>query len=49
MTTVEVVQSTGSAIPDQVSTRAFQQWRSAPGVYESVYVPVTFTLHCAQL
>ena len=47
--TVDVVQSTGSAILDQVSTRTLQQWRCQPGVYESVYVPVTFTLHGAQL
>ena len=47
--TVDVVQSTGSAILDQVSMRTLQQWRCQPGVYESVYVPVTFTLHGAQL
>lgn len=49
VTAVDTVQSTGSAILDQVSIRALRQWRCQPGVYENVYVPITFTLHGAQL
>jgi len=46
---VIVVESTGSAVLDQVSLTALRQWRCKPGVYEKVYVPITFTLQGAQL
>ena len=48
VTEVDAVQSTGSAFLDQVSLRALQRWRCKPGVYEKVYVPITFTLQGAQ-
>jgi TonB family protein len=49
VTEIETVQSTGSAILDQVSLRALGHWRCKPGVYDKVYVPITFTLRGAQL
>ncbi|MBA3650296.1 MAG: hypothetical protein H0W66_02150 [Chthoniobacterales bacterium] len=41
--------STGSAIFDQLASNTFRRWRCRPGVYEQVYVPITFTLQGAQL
>jgi len=49
VTGVIAVESTGSAVLDQVSLTALRQWRCKPGVYEKVYVPITFTLQGAQL
>ena len=49
VTEVLVVQSTGSVVLDQVSLSALRQWRCKPGVYDKVYVPITFTLEGAQL
>ncbi len=49
VTNVETILSTGSAFLDQAAVRALEQWRCPPGVYESVYVPITFTLQGAQL
>ena len=49
VTDVIAVQSTGSVVLDQVSLSALRQWRCKPGVYEKVYVPITFTLQGAQL
>lgn len=49
VTEVGLIESTGSPILDQVAMRTLRQWRCQPGAYESVYVPVTFTLHGAQL
>ncbi len=46
---VAVSRSTGSAALDQSSLRTFRRWRCQPGAYQSVYVPVTFTLAGAQL
>jgi TonB family protein len=46
---VDAIQSTGSAILDRVSMRALRQWRCQPGIYESVCVPITFTLNGAEL
>jgi len=43
------VESTGSAVLDQVSLTALRQWRCKAGVYDKVYVPITFTLQGAQL
>jgi len=49
VTEVIAFQSTGSAVLDQVSLSALRQWRCKPGVYEKVYVPITFTLQGVQL
>ncbi len=49
VTSVALVQSTGSAILDDLARNSFQRWRCRPGVYEQVYVPITFTLQGAQL
>lgn len=49
VTDVRLVQSTGSAILDDLARNSFQRWRCRPGVYEQVYVPITFTLGGAQL
>lgn len=49
VTEVETVQSTGSAFLDQAALRTLRQWRCRPGIYESVYVPITFTLQGVQL
>ncbi len=49
VTEVGLVQSTGSAILDQLASNTFRRWRCRPGVYEQVYVPITFTLQGAQL
>jgi TonB family protein len=49
VTGVRAIQSTGSAILDQVSLSALLRWRCKPGAYEQIYVPVTFTLQGAQL
>jgi periplasmic protein TonB len=47
-TDVEVTQSTGNAILDQVTTSTFRRWRCKPGIYSKVYVPITFTMAGAQ-
>ncbi len=49
VTSVALVQSTGSAILDDLARNSFQRWRCRPGVYEQVYVPITFNLTGAQL
>ena len=49
VTDVSVVQSTGSEILDQLSMSTFGRWRCRPGIYNWVYVPITFTLEGAQL
>lgn len=49
VTNVTLVQSTGTPLLDQLAISAFQRWRCRPGVYERVYVPITFTLTGAQL
>jgi len=46
---VTIVQSTGSALLDQVSTSVFRRWKCRPGSYAEVLVPVTFTLEGARL
>ena len=42
-------QSTGSPILDQTSINTFRRWRCKPGVYNKVYVPITYTMEGAQL
>ena len=49
VTDVSTVQSTGSPILDQACLNTFHRWRCKPGVYNKVYVPITFTLQGAQL
>jgi TonB family protein len=49
VTEVLAVQSTGSAVLDETSLSALRQWRCKPGVYDKVYVPITFTLQGVQL
>ncbi len=49
VTQVDAVESTGSPLLDQVSIRTLRQWRCKPGVYEKVYVPITFTMQGVQL
>lgn len=49
VTSVSLVQSTGSALLDELARHSFQRWRCRPGIYEQVYVPITFTLNGAQL
>ena len=46
---VDIVQSTGSELLDQVSRSAMERWRCRPGVYTEVIVPVTFTLSGSSL
>lgn len=45
---VTVVQSTGNAMLDQISTSTFRRWRCRPGGYREVYVPISFTFQGAQ-
>lgn len=49
VTDVTVARSTGSEILDQISISSLRRWRCRPGIYEQVYVPITFTLAGAQL
>ena len=49
VTEVIAVESTGSAVLDHVSLTVLRQWRCKAGVYERVYVPITFTLQGAHL
>lgn len=49
VTDVDVTQSTGNAILDQVSVNTFRRWRCKPGAYSKVYVPITFTMQGAQM
>ncbi len=49
VTDVEIAQSTGNILLDQVSVNAFRRWRCRPGVYRAVVVPISFTLAGAQL
>ncbi len=49
VTDVSAVQSTGSAILDATTINTFHRWRCKPGVYNKVYVPITYTLQGAQL
>ncbi len=49
VTDVDVTQSTGSPVLDQISTNTFRRWRCKPGAYSKVYVPITFTMQGAQM
>ncbi|MBA2433871.1 MAG: hypothetical protein H0V54_02075 [Chthoniobacterales bacterium] len=41
--------ASSSPYPDQLAIGAFQRWPCQPGVYQQVYVPITFTLSGAEL
>jgi TonB family protein len=42
VTSAMMVQSTGNAILDKVTTDTFQRWRFKPGTVSQVRVPITY-------
>jgi TonB family protein len=44
---VRIVKSSGSAVLDTAATTAFKKWRFKPGVFQSVRVPVSWSVNRA--
>ena len=42
---VVIVKSSGSAILDEAATTAFKKWRFKPGVFQSVRIPVSWSVN----
>jgi len=42
---VTIVKSSGSAVLDKAATTAFKKWRFKPGVFQSVRVPVSWSVN----
>ena len=42
---VAIVKSSGSAVLDKAATTAFKKWRFKPGVFQSVRIPVSWSVN----
>jgi TonB family protein len=42
---VTIVKSSGSAVLDKAATTAFKRWRFKPGIFQSVRVPVSWSVN----
>jgi TonB family protein len=42
---VAIVKSSGSPVLDQAATTAFKKWRFKPGVFQSVRIPVSWSVN----
>ena len=42
---VVIVKSSGSAVLDKAATTAFKRWRFKPGVFQSVRIPVSWSVN----
>ena len=42
---VAIVKSSGSAVLDKAATTAFKRWRFKPGVFQSVRIPVSWSVN----
>ena len=42
---VTIVKSSGSAVLDKAATTAFKKWRFRPGVFQSVRIPVSWSVN----
>jgi len=45
ITAVTIVKSSGSAVLDKAATTAFRKWRFKPGIFQSVRVPVSWSVN----
>ena len=45
ISSVAIVKSSGSAVLDKAATTAFKKWRFKPGVFQSVRVPVNWSVN----
>ena len=44
-TAVKVVKSSGSAVLDKAAMTAFKRWRFKPGIFQSVRIPVSWSVN----